>query len=95
MEQELINFIKTEIEKFDCKTEDKYVYKHQMKIFFNQFDALIELKKIDLDFYKLVKNQVLNNLFSFETFFKKEIVKHFLDSLLLTNDFIKNYEKNN
>lgn len=91
MEQKLIDFLKNEIEKYT--SED--IYKYHLVIFFKQFDALIELNKTQIEFYELVKDQVLNNLFSNTVIYSKKFVNQFLDQILSTNNFIKQYEKNN
>lgn len=121
MEQELINFIKTEIEKFKNET----IVFSEILQFFKQFDSQIELirlrirfhnkkkviifniftkqiinqarlNKTQIEFYDVVKDQVLYNLYLYTTSQKKENILEFLDQILSTHNFIINkYEKNN
>jgi hypothetical protein len=92
MEQELINFIKTEIEKYTG--ED--IYKYQLVIFFKQFETQLENRFEMYFLFKLVQDQVLNNLFSNTVIYQKKFVNQFLDQILSTHNFIiNNHEKNN
>jgi hypothetical protein len=92
MEQKLIEFIKSEIDKYTG--ED--IYKYQLVIFFKQFEQQLK-DRFELYFlFKLAQDQVLNNLFSNTVIHSKKFVNQFLDQILSTHNFIiNNHEKNN
>ena len=92
MEQELIEFLKSEIDKYTGEN----IYKYHLVIFFKQFQQQLDGRcKLYLDFFKLVEDQVLNNLFSNTVIYQKKFVNQFLDQILSTHNFINDNEKNN
>lgn len=93
MEQKLIEFIKTEINKY---TSSEDIYRYQLVIFFKQFETQLEDRFEMYFLFKLAQDQVLNNLFSNTVMHSKKFVNQFLDQILSTHNFIiNNYEKNN
>jgi hypothetical protein len=91
MEQKLIEFLKSEIDKYTG--ED--IYKYQLVIFFKQFETQLENRFEMYFLFKLVEDQVLNNLFSNTVINQKKFVNQFLDQILSTHNFIINNHETN